>query len=123
MTSTITCPECQGEGLVTATFIYGDVDIVCLECGGSGEVKAPTQRTKITCGVCEENWERPYPLPPNYLDSCTLDCPHCSALLILTSLIKLGVWDLWGTKSFHTYMHEQDPRWPADGANTGYMEF
>lgn len=45
-------------------------------------------------------------------ESCTLDCPHCNILL----LCKGGE-----LKPFHQTLHEQDPRWPADGGNTGFI--
>lgn len=40
------------------------------------------------------------------------DCPNCQSLL----MIKDGeAWD------FHKKLNEIDPRWPADGKDTGYV--
>lgn len=44
----------------------------------------------------------------------TADCPVCGALLIFVNEHY--------ARLFHKYMHEQDPRWPIDGAGTGYVE-
>ena len=43
----------------------------------------------------------------------TADCVHCKALLI----IQEGM-----AYEFHKRMHSKDPRWPEDGAGTGYVE-
>jgi hypothetical protein len=46
-------------------------------------------------------------------DSGTGDCPHCN-LLVLIENDKIY--------DFHKKLHEEDPRWPADGKGTGYIE-
>lgn len=84
--------------------------------------------TRFTTG-CGHSWRRRYPRHTvGVLAGCTADCVRCGALLIIPGRQFLGMrLDIFPADVhmplFHRYMNQQDPRWPADGAGTGYMEF
>lgn len=66
----------------------------------------------LTCPGCEKK----FVVCVCNVTSATADCPNeeCGMLL----LIEDGkVYD------FHKKLHERDPRWPADGKGTEYIEF
>jgi len=71
--------------------------------------------SKFVCPVCKKEGTigvtnlKEYP-------GASLDCPNCQALLIVDP-------DDTSIKEFHGWLHSQEPKWPADGKNTGYMEF
>jgi hypothetical protein len=50
----------------------------------------------------------------------TFDCKVCGQLCILVSVADERA--VFG-RLFHVYMHEQDEGWPADGQETGVVEF
>lgn len=84
--------------------------------------------TRFTTG-CGHSWRRRYPwLTATVLAGCTTDCPQCGALLIIPGGQFLGM-DPDGFPAevhmplLHKYLNQQDSRWPADGADTGYVEF
>lgn len=84
--------------------------------------------TRFTTG-CGHSWRRRYPKwTAGILGGATTDCRVCDELLIIPAeqfegqdpdSYPLNV----HMPLFHLYLHEQDPRWPADGAGTGYAEF
>lgn len=86
--------------------------------------------TRFTTG-CGHSWRRrywPYKVWLLYSGACTADCRVCGALLIINGeqfdgMRKDVVPADVHMPLFHRYMNDQDPRWPADGANTGYVEF
>lgn len=84
--------------------------------------------TRYTTG-CGHNYYRRYKrFTVATLAGCTTDCPVCGELLIIDAGQFAG--KRLDVKPFavhlplfHRYLHQQDPRWPADGAGTGYIEF
>lgn len=47
------------------------------------------------------------------IEGCTMNCFHCGALLIVESTFA---------RDFHEFLHSQNPNWPVDGKETGYIE-
>lgn len=86
--------------------------------------------TRFTTG-CGHSWRRrywPYRVERLHTGACTTDCRVCGAVLIIAGeqfegrrrdVVPVAV----HMPLFHTYMNQQDPRWPKDGAGTGYVEF
>lgn len=83
---------------------------------------------RITTG-CGHSWRRRH-LTLTRLDlaGCTTDCGVCGELLIIPAGQFMGQ-DLHAVPFavhaplFHRYLNQQDPRWPADGAGTGYITY
>lgn len=69
-------------------------------------------RARLTCQECGGTFVIPG-VGQDAAIGCTTDCPRCDALLMIEAG---GV-----ARNFHRVMHERDSRWPADGANTGYV--
>lgn len=93
--------------------------------------------TRFTTG-CGHSWVRLYPKwKIGDLMGATTDCAYvvdmptgreCGELLIIPREQFDGMNpDVFPAEVhmplFHRYMNEQDVRWPADGAGTGYVEF
>lgn len=84
--------------------------------------------TRFTTG-CGHSWRRRYPKwTVGDLAGSTTDCAQCGELLIIPAgQFARQRFDAFPAEVhmplFHTYMNRQDPRWPADGAGTGYTEF
>lgn len=51
----------------------------------------------------------------------TIDCKVCTALLIFPKETTIG--STVRGRDLNQYLHEQDPRWPADGRNAFFAEF
>lgn len=59
---------------------------------------------------------------PEQLSGATTDCRACDALLIFPRETTVG--STVRGRNFHVYMNETGGGlWPADGSNTGWMEF
>lgn len=69
-------------------------------------------------------------------EGATFDCPECNNLEVLVIMRKtvtyshptLEPWE-WNevdiilhTQDFHAWMHNNNPSWPKDGKNTGYID-
>lgn len=84
--------------------------------------------TRFTTG-CGHSWRRRYPWHTiRTLGGCTTDCNVCGELLIIPREQFEGQDpDAYPfnvhAPLFHKYLNQQDPRWPADGAGTGFVEF
>ena len=68
---------------------------------------------KTKCCNCSDTFNIPGVESLSDHEGATLDCPACNAVLIIDDGIL---------KDFHRFMNEGDPRWPADGKNTGVIE-
>lgn len=84
--------------------------------------------TRFTTG-CGHSWKRPRPWWTRQdLGGATTDCVVCDELLIIPREQFEGQ-DPTGFPAevhaplFHKHLNQQDPRWPADGKGTGYVEF
>ncbi len=68
----------------------------------------------LKCPKCQQAFFLPDIPTVAEVNGSTMDCPHesCQELII----VRKGV-----AYRFHQYMHEQDPRWPADGSGTGHV--
>lgn len=72
---------------------------------------------KLQCPDCHKHFKLGSPLKIEDMPiDCTLDCPYeaCGSLLF---------WKDKKVHNFHRYMNQQDPKWPKDGKNTGYVSF
>lgn len=84
--------------------------------------------TRFTTG-CGHSWRRRYPKwKTGILAGATTDCRECGELLMIPAEQFEGQDpDSYPYNVhmplFHLYLHQQDPRWPADGGGTGYAEF
>lgn len=93
--------------------------------------------TRFTTG-CGHSWRRRYPKwTVRDLGGATSDCAHlidkktgvrCGELLLIPREQFAGMGeDVFPANVhmplFHKEMNRQDPRWPADGVNTGYATF
>lgn len=93
--------------------------------------------TRFTAG-CGHSWRRRYPKwTVGDLRGSTTDCPfvidkvtdeRCDAYLIIPfeqfdGMDRTGFPAEVNMPLFHKYLHEQDERWPADGAGTYSVEF
>lgn len=66
----------------------------------------------LKCPKCQQAFFLPDIATIAEVNGSTMDCPHCQELI----LVRRGT-----AYRFHQYMHEQDPRWPADGSGTGHV--
>jgi hypothetical protein len=68
----------------------------------------------VKCPKCQQAFFLPDLKSVSDADNSTMNCAHeqCRELI----LVRKGT-----AYRFHQYMHEQDPRWPADGSGTGYV--
>jgi hypothetical protein len=90
--------------------------------------------TRFTTG-CGHSWRRRYPWHTRWtLGGATTDCAVCGELLIIPAEqfedldldldLDLDAYPFEvHMPLFHLYLNRQDPRWPADGAGTGFAEF
>lgn len=76
------------------------------------------QMNKVMVGLKCPKCQRAFFLPDLKsvieANNTTMNCGHkdCNELI----LVREGT-----AYQFHQYMHQQDPRWPADGSRTGYV--
>lgn len=68
----------------------------------------------VKCPKCQQAFFLPDVKSVSEVDNCSLSCSHenCRELI----LVRKGI-----AYSFHQYLHEQDPRWPANGSGTGHV--
>lgn len=66
--------------------------------------------TDVQCPVCNHEWTMMY--DAERVIGATTDCPNCNTLLLGVVMLR----------SFHEVMHEQNPEWPVDGTNTGFID-
>ena len=84
--------------------------------------------TRFTTG-CGHSWRRRYPWhTARTLSHASTDCAVCGELLMIPGEQFEGQnLDAFPVNVhmplFHVYLNQQDPRWPADGAGTGSIEF
>jgi hypothetical protein len=71
------------------------------------------EEIQLLCPKCQKSFRVPDCFTRGDCEGCTMDCPHCQALLIMDKGI---------VKDFHQKLHDEDPRWPADGKGAGYLE-
>ena len=64
------------------------------------------------CPKCQQPSFLPDIATVDEVNGSTMYCTHCQELI----LVRRGT-----AYPFHQYMHEQDPRWPADGKGTGHV--
>ena len=67
---------------------------------------------KVICPVCNKK-SNLHVDTVEEANGSTFDCAWCNALLIMKGGKVLD---------FHKQLHEQEPSWPADGKNTGFVE-
>jgi DNA-directed RNA polymerase subunit RPC12/RpoP len=63
-----------------------------------------------SCPCCESIFNLPYSEQDCY--SATVDCPNCDTLLLLKESPN--------ALDFHSYLNQQDSRWPSNGIHTEY---
>lgn len=84
--------------------------------------------TRFTTG-CGHSWKRRVSRwTVRDLSHSTSDCAVCGELVMIPGEQFDGLHrDVYPINVhmplFHKYMHQQDPGWPENGANTGYVEF
>ena len=76
------------------------------------DIKSYPLRLSGKCPKCEHDFF--FPLDAESADeSCTCDCNHCGALLMIADR---------RVYLFHEKMNADNPEWPADGADTHHIE-
>lgn len=84
--------------------------------------------TRYTTG-CGHSWRRRYKrYTVEQMRHATTDCNVCGAMLVFDPAQFEGAredcfWFNVHLPLFNAWMHAQDPRWPLNGANTGFVEF
>lgn len=78
-------------------------------------------RKTIVITGCGHVWKTGY--KPDTCRGCTIDCKTCGRLLIFPDTPVAAGQFVMRAPDFNVYLNERDPRWPRDGANTGYFEF